>query len=176
MSERPERKLAIRTKRLLLRPMTEEDTAAGLAILMNETIAGTYMLPDFTSREEAEEMYLRLMRMSASPERVMYGMDMGGRIIGWIHAVEDTAGQMEVGYAVHPDWQGRGCATEALEAVIEELRRMGYSRVIAGYFEENRASRRVMEKCGMKDAGRTEEIEYRGSVRKCRYMEIGPHE
>ena len=50
---------------------------------------------------------------------------------------------------------------------------MGFRKVKAGYFEENVASRRVMEKCGMKQLSYTDEIEYRGIVHKCFYYEAG---
>ena len=49
---------------------------------------------------------------------------------------------------------------------------MGYSRVIAGHFEENPASRRVMEKCGMGPMDREENIEYRGVPHRCLYRAI----
>lgn len=50
---------------------------------------------------------------------------------------------------------------------------MGFRKVKAGYFEENEASRRVMEKCGMKQLSYTDEIEYRGITHKCLYYEAG---
>ena len=53
---------------------------------------------------------------------------------------------------------------------------MGYQRVAAGYFEENIASGRVMEKCGMVATGGTEEIEYRGKKHRvilCRIQKQG---
>lgn len=64
-------------------------------------------------------------------------------------------------------------ATEAVHAMIEELLKMRFCKVKAGYFEENEASRRVMEKCGMKQLSYTDEIEYRGIVHKCFYYEAG---
>lgn len=74
---------------------------------------------------------------------------------------------------IHPAVQNRGYATEMLSAVIRELFRMGYSVVRACVFDDNAASRRVMEKCGMILTGRTDEIEYRGKIRHCLYCEIG---
>ena len=172
MADRLKRNLILRTERMLLRPMTEKDMADGLAILLSSEVAKTYMLPDFPDRKDAEEMFMRLARMSASPDRMMYGMEMDGHIVGWIHAVDDSGETVEVGYAVNPSWQGRGCATEAMKAIIAELFRMGCERVSAAYFEGNAASRRVMEKCGMKESGKTEEIEYRKQMRRCVYLEI----
>ena len=57
--------------------------------------------------------------------------------------------------------------------MIKELLKMGFRKVKAGYFEENEASRRVMEKCGMKQLSYTDEIEYRGITHKCLYYEAG---
>lgn len=73
---------------------------------------------------------------------------------------------------IHPDYQGCGYATEAVGAVLRELREMGFRKVIAGFFSENSASRRVMEKCGMKPGSLVTEAEYRGVLHKCLYYEI----
>lgn len=43
---------------------------------------------------------------------------------------------------------------------------------LAGFFEENTASRRVMEKAGMQVSELVEEEEYRGIIHKCYYCEI----
>mgnify|MGYP002591663155 CR=1 FL=1 len=40
-----------------------------------------------------------------------------------------------------------------MKAVLGELRGTGFRKVSAGYFVENEASRRVMEKCGMRKEG-----------------------
>lgn len=49
---------------------------------------------------------------------------------------------------------------------------MGYSEIKAGFFEENQASRRVMEKSGMKIHDQTDDIEYRGKIHHCIYYSI----
>ena len=54
---------------------------------------------------------------------------------------------------IAPAHQGKGFATEAVEACIEELFRMGFAHIRAGFFEGNVASCRVMEKCGMRKEG-----------------------
>ena len=41
--------------------------------------------------------------------------------------------EIEIGYVIHPDHQGHGYATEAVRAIICELREMGFRKVIAGY-------------------------------------------
>ena len=49
---------------------------------------------------------------------------------------------------------------------------MGYTYLKSGYFEENAASRRVMEECGMKPAEEEETLEYRGKTHRCFFMAI----
>ena len=49
---------------------------------------------------------------------------------------------------------------------------MGYTYLKAGHFEENAASRRVMEKCGMKRIAHEEELEYKGRMHHCLFMAI----
>lgn len=49
---------------------------------------------------------------------------------------------------------------------------MGFRKITAGLFQENIASRKVMEKCGMILTSLVDEEEYRGVVHKCNYYEI----
>ena len=59
--------------------------------------------------------------------------------------------QIEVGFSVVPGWQGRGLATAALKKVLDYLTgNEGIHCVTAWCASENIASRRVLEKAGMK--------------------------
>lgn len=78
---------------------------------------------------------------------------------------------IELGYVIHPAYQGKGYATEMLNAVLLDLKELGYIKVLAGAFEENIASIRVMEKCGMEKTDREEDIAYRGRKHHCVYYE-----
>lgn len=162
----------IQTERLCLQPFSEQDTDSAVVILFNDEIKKTYMLPDFASREAAIQLFERLRFLSLDESRFVYGVYLSNRLIGWINEVDQSNGSIELGYVVHPDWQNNGYATEALRAAIQELFRMGYAAVRAGVFEENIASRRVIEKSGMKMIDLTEEIDYRGRTHRCIYFEI----
>ena len=60
----------------------------------------------------------------------------------------------EVGYVLHPDYWGRGYATEILHTVLRfAFQTLRLHRVEARCFEEHAASRRVMEKCNMRYEG-----------------------
>ncbi len=157
---------------LILRPFVDSDEEDVLSILLNDEVKKTYMLPDFDSREEAKGLFKRLQEMSLSDDRYVYAVTLDAKVIGIFNEVEKNGDTIEVGYAIHPYYKNQGFATMALCACIKELKRIGYKTVRAGYFEENIASKRVMEKCAMQMIDQTDEIEYRGKIHKCCYFQI----
>lgn len=79
-----------------------------------------------------------------------------GRMIGTCgFARIDCANNVgELGYVLHPDFQGCGLAAEAGTAVLRfGFRVLGLHRIEARYMVENTRSRRVMEKLGMQHEG-----------------------
>ena len=114
------------------------------------------------------------MGLSADPARYVRCVDLDGMAIGFLNDVEIVDGSIELGYVIHPACHNRGYMTAGLSIAIEELFRVGYKCVICGAFEENRASQRVMEKCGMTRIEKIDEIPYRGSVHRCVYYHRKP--
>ena len=160
------------TKRLLLRPYEETDRESLVRILRNKEISSTFMLPDFVDDAAAEALFRKLLILSHQKDRFERAICLENNLIGFLNDVEIKDGSIELGYVILPDYQNQGYATEALTAAIGELFRQGYSTVRAGYFSENIASGRVMEKSGMQPISRVDFIEYRGKTRKCLYYEI----
>jgi ribosomal-protein-alanine N-acetyltransferase len=76
----------------------------------------------------------------------------------------DNPSECEIGYGLLPQFEGRGFATEAAQALISYLRcdDERIESVIAHTFPSIPASIRVMEKCGMVFDGDGEEV---GTVR-----------
>ena len=71
--------------------------------------------------------------------------------------VEGHGPDVEAAYILRRDRWGRGYATEALRAVLEiGHERLGMERIVALAYAENDASRRVMEKAGMRPDGTVE--------------------
>lgn len=169
MKGRPDR---ILTRRLTLRAMTDGDREDVIDLLTDGEVTKTFMVPQFASREEAQPLFERIAALSRLPERFVYGIDLEGRLIGFVNEVEVTEDAVELGYVIHPARKNNGYASEMLGAAIAALFEMGFSRVRAGAFEENGASLRVMEKCGMTRLEQTEELEYRGVVHRCILCEI----
>lgn len=166
----------ITTNRLILCPYKESDREQVIRILRNEEIAKTFMLPEFEDDAAAERLFRKILTCSHQEDHFERAICLEDGLIGFLNDVEIKDGTVELGYVIHPDYQNRGYATEALIASIQELFRQGYSRIRTGYFEENPASRRVMEKSGMHPISRVDTIEYRGKLHKCLYFEIEKEE
>lgn len=63
-------------------------------------------------------------------------------------------GSVEIGYGIEEKYQGQGFASEAVSAVVDwALDQPGIRRVEAETEPDNRASQRVLEKCGFAPSG-----------------------
>ncbi|WOT04057.1 GNAT family N-acetyltransferase [Shewanella youngdeokensis] len=71
-----------------------------------------------------------------------------------VHNVSETLGQLEVGYMLHNNAQGKGYATEALRALIDWASICHRPhKFIAHCADLNIASTKVLEKCGFLQEG-----------------------
>ena len=162
----------LKTPRLTLGVIRECDFDALTAVMKNEEVGKTYMVPELPDHEAEMKLFTRIRELSERDERYVFGIFLGDGLIGMLNDTEICGKTIEVGYALHPDYHGRGYATEALGAVIPYLFAEGFDQILAGAFETNTASTRVMEKCGMKRTKMTAEVEYRGINHKCIYYSI----
>lgn len=162
----------MQTNRLTLRSYEERDRQQVVKILYDEDIKKTYMIPDFDNQKQAEALFEKMMAFSRSDDHFVYGIYLDDTLIGFVNDCEIKDSAIELGYVVAPAYQGKGFATEAVRACIEELFRMGFQQVKAGFFEENIASCRVMQKCGMHKINFEEDITYKGILRHCLYYAI----
>jgi RimJ/RimL family protein N-acetyltransferase len=95
-------------------------------------------------------------RIRADPTTVLRTIVLDGEIVGSVLAFERD-GVREVGYRIGREHWGRGIATRALAAFLEELtERPLHAQVTHG----NAGSIRVLEKCGFRRDGGDEELAY----------------
>jgi RimJ/RimL family protein N-acetyltransferase len=82
-----------------------------------------------------------------------------GRLVGRVGVMRqpdwtETPEHDEVGWVVRADRWGEGLATEAaVAAIADAFERVGLDRVVSWTLPDNLASRRVMEKCGLRYRG-----------------------
>ena len=157
---------------MILRPFETFDEENMTVILADHTVRKTYMLPDFDSPKDAKPLFDRLMGLSKDNSRFVRCISLHGQAIGFLNDVEIENGCIEVGYVLSPACHNRGLMTQALELAIRELFSLGYKTVVAGAFEENAASIRVMVKNGMTKMDKEEIIPYRGADHNCVYYQI----
>ena len=75
-------------------------------------------------------------------------------LIGTVNAFPKRADEAEAGYSILAPWQGRGFATEAMGAFVDELFcEDAVAAVSAQTYPHLMASRRVLEKCGFQWVG-----------------------
>ena len=157
------------TERLEIKPFSDEDREAVIDLVTDHFVKQTYMLPDFASREDAIPLFERLKGLSQGDDRLVGGIYLNGAFIGFMNEVEIKDKSIELGYAILPKYHNCGYCTEALTGAIPYLFQLGFDEVIAGAFEGNEASFRVMIKSGMEKLEHQDEIEYRGKVHRCVY-------
>jgi RimJ/RimL family protein N-acetyltransferase len=148
----------IDTGRLVLRPIGRD---AALGLLEGQVPEGIVLAPGYPSQFSLEVMEL----VARAPAREGGGFGpyfmvrkADGAVVGEIGAGLDSASATaQVGYTVvEPCW-GQGYATEALRALLAHvLAGTGVRRVVAETLVGHVASRRVMEKAGMRHSGRRE--------------------
>lgn len=155
-----------------LRPISVDSIENCILLLTDDQVKMTYMLPDFSSEEEAYKLFTRLRELSNRDDRFVRGIYFGDTMIGIINDTEINGTELELGWAIHPDYQNKGYGTVAVKLAISELFAKGFTCITAGAFSGNTPSIRVMEKCGMRVMDKTEQVSYRGEVHICVFYEI----
>lgn len=123
----------------------ETDDAAFLARLVNDPevragLGSTSPVALHDEREWIDEHDGTQFLVTADGERV--------GVIGF-EATEEPWGVVELGYFLDPAAWGNGYATAAVELVTRyALRERRHAKVVAGVYETNPASARVLEKAG----------------------------
>jgi RimJ/RimL family protein N-acetyltransferase len=150
-------RVALETERLILRAFTPEDVDDLTALdsdpaVMRYLNGGTptphavierEVLPRFIASSQADDGY----GVWAAIERET------GAFVGWFafRPHEDGAvGEVSLGYRLRRSVWGKGYATEGARALIRQgFTALGAQRVVATTYQDNLASRRVMEKAGL---------------------------
>jgi len=143
--------LRINTQRLLLRTTQQEDLDA-VASIWGDVEGGKYMPdPCYESGSEIAEI------LDDDPDCPVYyfvafrtGFDevMGTCSLGFENTNAANANVYSIGYNIKKDFWGNGYAVEMVHALIDFARELGIKSITAPVAKENKASNRVMEKCG----------------------------
>ena len=151
--------LPIETARLIIRSFTLQDAPA-----LHERVFGDDEAMRFIPRgaspsvERTRASIERFMRHEREHGFGLWAVDLKetGELIGdtGLYLVQGVGPEVEVAYHYGKQWWGQGYATEAATACLRfGFTECGLDDIIAICFPEHAASRRVMEKAGMRYVG-----------------------
>jgi len=162
----------LRTDRLLLRNWEEPDVAAFFDVYSRDEVArwlGAHPRKPVATIAEARERLGRwreherglsppfgLWAMVPYAAAVTQAVPVGTLLLLPLSDDGGPTGLVEVGWHLHPDFQGNGFATEAARAVLALAANAGMDEVLALTDLDNTASQRVAGRLGMTDEGETE--------------------
>ena len=141
----------LETQRLLLRKFTESDL--GELYRIYSDVEANRFLPWFPAKSmEDARMFFesRYAAEYAKPQAYAYAICLkeNDLPIGYLHVGMDESN--DFGYGLRKEFWGRGIATEAGRAVIEQLKRDGLPYITATHDRNNPRSGGVMRNLGMK--------------------------
>ena len=148
----------LETQRLLLRRFTQEDSQNLVELDSDPEVMRFINGGRATPRDEIENDVLPAF-LGHYERYAGYGFWAAvekptGRFVGWFHlrpAEGAPPGELELGYRLRRSAWGKGYATEGSRALIDKaFAELGVERVVASTMVVNVASRRVMEKAGLR--------------------------
>jgi len=155
----------LRTKRLKVRAVCADDIPA-IVPLLNDfvDVRNLAPIPHPYSEADGRAFLARTERSRAAGLVINYAVERAdGTFIGFCTAnIEDEGrrpgeGKRELGYWYGKPYWGQGYATEAAFAVAEHaFDKLGAVSLTSGWFVDNRASGRVLEKLGFVHTGTVE--------------------
>lgn len=141
--------MTIETKRLFLRNFTAEDIDDVFEYCSQKGIGEMAGWPAHASKDDTATA---LVNWIQNKDRFAIVLAENGKLIGHIAVEEDSdegrQDTRELGCALNSVYQRRGLMREAVRAVMAEVFRRDISYLWACCFQENVASKRMIESCG----------------------------
>lgn len=141
------KKLEIKTKRMTLCPMSDDEIEALMEHIDSEELRAAYgeMLDGCKGDPENRVWYAPWKMVLTDSQKSVGDLGFKGPVKN--HSVE-------IGYGVWPEYEGRDYTTEALQAMIQWVfQQKDVVFLEAETAPDNKASQRVLEKCGFVSDG-----------------------
>jgi RimJ/RimL family protein N-acetyltransferase len=147
----------IRTKRLTIKPLTDdelknhiaspEELAKGMGLIPSQTLADENtkeaiindLLPNFEDSNKDPLFYTMWMIIEKNKRAIVGGI--------CFHGEPDKNGEIEIGYGTDYEYRNKGIMTEAIAGLIQWLKKYNGVKIIRAETEaDNISSVRVLEK------------------------------
>ncbi len=148
----------VETERLRLRELTRKDAGQVFACFSKEQVIRYYGQEAMRNLEEAEALIDFFARSFQEGRGMRWGIERKGTsgIIGTIglNALVRKHKRAEIGYELHPDYWGKGYASEAVSAVLAYgFQDLELTRIGAVVYLENESSNRLLRNHGFQREG-----------------------
>ena len=158
------------TERLIINNINEKDKYAYFKNIANSKAVFKTFVDKYVENYEdfSFDRYLKI------PDLYAIRLKDNNELIGVILIVEGNGDEVEIGYAIGENYWNKGYTTEATKRFIKYLfDERKYKKIIAAFFKDNIASKRVMEKSNMKYSHEEyEAMEYLGDKKTLVYYYI----
>jgi [ribosomal protein S5]-alanine N-acetyltransferase len=151
--------MIIQTKEFILRPIKLEDVKPYFESMSDKTSKkGFPKVPE--TLEEAKKGLNEKIKKSKEkkPRSETFVIEINGKYAGFVEINDLNKGYFEhrgnIGYCIHPNYRGKGLATQAVRLLVGyAFKKYGLIRIEGWCRTFNKASARVMEKAGFKLEG-----------------------
>lgn len=145
--------MVLETRRLILRPFQEADAADLYGYARDPRVGLPAGWPPHQSLEESREI---IATVFSAPNTFAVVDKPSGKVIGSAgfvgrHQTLLPGPDDEIGYALSPEYWGRGLMPEAVEELLRYgFEELGFCSIWCNHWNQNQKSRRVIEKCGFR--------------------------
>lgn len=154
------------TARLRLRPLRLSDQDDIFEYSCDAETCKYLKWGPYTDKKPVEEFLEKAICEYKAPNAILWGLETktNAKLVGAIRIYNIGNTAAAVSYVLNRTYMGQGLMTEAVEAAISVcFDSLGLSDVYAYYIDDNTGSKRVMERTGMIESGRTpEEVVLKG--------------
>lgn len=141
----------LRTDNLVLRPCSPGDREDFISLERDAEVMRFLNGGAVDHQRTRPDDVTFLMPRGTEPEVWTARRPDDGAFVGWFCLFDEGDGRAEIGYRLHRDAWGQGLASEGAAALIGwGFANAGCERIVACTMAVNHASRRVMEKVGMR--------------------------
>ena len=173
----------LETSRLILRPWQEADAESLYKYAKDPAVGPVAGWPPHASVEHSREI---IRTVFSEPETYAVVLKETGEPVGsagimrgdGMHSADMQADEAEIGYWIGVPYWGKGMIPEAVRCLLRRcFADLGVSAVWCGFYDGNRQSQRVMEKCGLTyHHTETGKVSPLGDVRTEHFMRITAEE
>ncbi|MEG3005823.1 MAG: GNAT family N-acetyltransferase [Oscillospiraceae bacterium] len=134
--------MELQSERLLIREIVDEDLLDFYEIYSNPNVttsSGFYPIGTYSQGSD----YINLFKGTSNFGVILKSEN---KLIGVIGYENDD--EIIISYLLNQSYWGNGYATEALNLLLQYMKKLGYNHILADCFIDNLASEKVLKKCG----------------------------